>query len=230
MGTWDTSIIGNDTSQDVYDCFMEGYNNGESPQDMTKIVLQSCEELFKDQDDKNNAVLALALAQWETKSLENRIYDNVKKIIESESDLKIWKALGADEITLKKRKEELKKFLKQISIERKSKKRRIKPKLDFRLIEMARATSPDGKKEFVVNEEVANGKYIHTSGVLNWFSGGGAGIMYFNCEGQKINLAWLDEGTLLITHKSGLSFTKQEQTSYFRGDQIEIRYEERNYT
>jgi hypothetical protein len=40
--------------------------------------------------------------------------------------------------------------------------------------------SPDNKKEFVIQEEFTNGKYVHTSGSMNWFSGGGAGILYFD--------------------------------------------------
>ncbi|MGZ3810502.1 MAG: hypothetical protein ACXVJN_02185, partial [Mucilaginibacter sp.] len=59
-----------------------------------------------------------AKAQWECKKLDSSIYSMVKEIIESESDLLVWRQLGAEQNELNKRKVVLDKFLEELSTER----------------------------------------------------------------------------------------------------------------
>jgi hypothetical protein len=164
------------------------------------------------------------LAQWETKSLEPEILKQVKKIIDSGTDLELWKELGADEKTIQERKTELQNFLKLISTEKPKAKRRIRLKFEFTTNELVRTSTADGTKEFRVNEEFTNGKYIHTSGIMKWDSGGGAGIMYFNGEGKKVSAKWIDNNNLEIIHEPNLNFVKKENESFFRGDKVIIKY------
>src|SRR5688572_18260626 len=118
MGTWNTKINGNDTFQDIYQNFFYLYNQGHNPAHVSKQIQNNFVELFNDYNDRNNSLFGLALAQWETKSLDPIVFKLVKEVIETGSDLEVWKELGADDKTLQKRKKELEKFLIQLSTEK----------------------------------------------------------------------------------------------------------------
>ena len=87
MGTWGTNIKENDTSGDIYDSFFELYNAGQNPIDISAKLISDNSELIDNPDDCNNFWFALALAQWETKSLDANIFEKVKTLIESGNDL-----------------------------------------------------------------------------------------------------------------------------------------------
>ena len=223
MGTWNNKIDGNDTFQDIYQNFFDLYNQGQNPVEISKQIQGDFAEMFNDYDDRNNSLFGLALAQWETKSLTPIIYKQVKEIIESGNDFRIWKELGADEKTLKQRKAILDKFLTQISTNREKPKRRIRPKFEFEMINLVDAVAPDSLKKFDVNEEYTNKKYVHTSGLMMWGQGGGS-VLYFTGQGKSISATWLDTTTLEITHDKDIVFTKQDDREYFSGVDIEIIY------
>lgn len=128
MGTWGNGIKDNDTSSDIYDDFFELYNEGKYPDEISKQLLSENQELIEDPDDCNNFWFALALAQWETKSLDPEVFKKVKDIIDSEVDLKVWKELEADASDIKKRKVILLKFLEKLQSDRKKPKPREKIK------------------------------------------------------------------------------------------------------
>ena len=226
MGTWNTKIKGNDTTLDVYSNFFDLYNKGSNPVNVSEQIKKDFHEYFADSDDGNNSLFGLALAQWETKCLEKEVFENVKDIIENGADLQLWSDLGADEKMIKKREKELQKFLIQISFERSKPKRRVRPKFEFSLNELIKAVAPDNKKVFGLNEEIVNQEYKLTGGIMEWFSGGGAGIVYFEGQGKRISAKWLDSQTLEITHEKGINFSKKEVCSYFRGDEVIIKYKE----
>src|SRR5690348_15619208 len=143
MGTWNTKLNGNDTFLDVYQRFFDLYNQGQHPSEISKQMLSDYAQAFSDHDDRNNSPFGLALAQWETQSLEPVIYQQVKAIIDSEKDLQLWKELGADSKTVEKRKKELDKFLTQISTERSKPKRRVRPKFEYRSVQLLTLPAPD---------------------------------------------------------------------------------------
>ena len=224
MGTWSTKITGNDTTLDIYSNFFDLYNNGADPTDVSQQIKADFQADFEDSDDRNNSFFGLALAQWETKCLEKEIFETVKQIIENEADLRVWGDLGADEKTIKKRKKELQKFLNQISVERPKAKRRVRPKFEFSATELIKEVAPDNKKQFSLSEEIVNKQYTQTGGLLEWFSGGGAGIVYFEGQEKRISARWLDSQTLEIIHEKDMVFTKKEGRSYFCGDEVTIKY------
>ncbi len=223
MGTWNIKIDGNDTFLDIYQNFFDLYNNGKNPAYVSRQIMDDFSEMFNSHDDRNNSLLALALAQWETKSLDEKIYKKVKEIIETGNDLELWKGLGADEKTIKKRNVILCKFLTQISSDRGKPKRRIKPKFEFEMKNLVDKVAPDNLKKFRVNEEFTNKKYVHTSGIIMWEKGGGS-VFYFTGQGKNISASWLGSNTLEVTHDKDISFTKQKERAYFCGDDIKIIY------
>lgn len=112
MGTWGTAIKSNDTSADIYADFFDLYNNGKEPNEIKNKLISD------NPNGTNDFWFTLALALWETKSLTNEILEKIRKIIESESDLKAWKELDASESDIKKRKIVLEKFLVKLESEK----------------------------------------------------------------------------------------------------------------
>ncbi|MBS1759124.1 MAG: hypothetical protein JST23_03290 [Bacteroidetes bacterium] len=129
MGTWGTNIKENDTSGDIYDSFFELYNAGQNPVDISAKLIADNTELIDNPDDCNNFWFALALAQWETKSLDPDIYGKIKEIIESGNDLQIWKDLDADDKDIESRKVDLQNFLKKLQTDKAKAKPRAKEKV-----------------------------------------------------------------------------------------------------
>ncbi len=128
MGAWGTNIKDNDTTADIYLDFFDLYNEGQSPIDVSVALIDDNQELINNPDDCNNFWFAVALAQWETKSLDDKILQRVKTIIESGNDIQVWKDLDADEKDLEKRKIALEKFLVKLQSEKQKAKPREKPR------------------------------------------------------------------------------------------------------
>jgi hypothetical protein len=226
MGTWDISIEGNDTFQDIYSNFMERYNSGDDPRQIKQNILLDFADYFADSDDHNNALFGLSKGLWETKSLDKETLDKVRQIITSENDLRLWRDLGATDDIIKKRKNRLDKFFKTISTENEKPKRRVKKKFEFEKKELVKLVAPDGKKILDIGEEFGDKKYIHTSGLLSW-AGGGGSILYYNQPDKSISAKWLDSQTLEIVHDKGILFSKKDESFYFSGDRVTIKYREK---
>jgi len=224
MGTWNTAINGNDTFLDIYQNFFDLYNQGQKPVDISKQLQEDFKDMFNDYGDRNNSLFGLALAQWETKSLDPTIFKQVKEIIESGNDLEIWKGLDADERTIKKRQTVLEKFLIKISSEREKPKQRVRQKFDFTSIELIKIVAPDNKKIFEASEHYTNGVYGQTGSGISWNISGGGSVFYFIGQGLFVTARWLDSQTLEITHDKNIVFTKKEETFYYCGDQGKVIY------
>lgn len=227
MGVWSEKIKDNDITLDIYTAFFDRYNSGSNPNNISEPIKEEYADYFNDSDDRNNALFGLALAQWETKTLEKKLLQEIGNIVETGNDLQLWKNLGADEKSLKKRKKELDKFLKQISQEKEKVKRRVRPKFEFSTKEIIRVISPDNKKELLIQDEYTNGKYVHTSGIMTWYSGGAAGILYHDRPDYEINIKWKNSQTIEIIHDKGMNFSKKEIKSFYCGDGIDIKYKEK---
>lgn len=113
MGTWWTAIKDSDTFADIYDKFYELYNKGEQPGTISKKIIEDNWEILKF-EERNNFWFAIALAQWETKSLDARILSTIEEIITSGADFKNWLDFGASEQDIRERKAVLNQFLKKI--------------------------------------------------------------------------------------------------------------------
>ena len=128
MGAWGTAISSNDTYADIYGEFFDLYNDGQSVEDISKKLIADNQETINEPDDSNNFWFALAKAQWEGKQLDTEILERVKEIIQTGSDLEVWRRLDADEKDIKKRKVVLDKFLADLQAEKhraKSRKKKV---------------------------------------------------------------------------------------------------------
>lgn len=129
MGNWSTAIKDSDVFSDVYGDFFELYNNGENPKEITEKILTENFEILEIDSEKNDFWFAIALAQWETKTLDEKILKKVENIINSGDDIKLWAELGADKQSLTKRKKALDKFLVKLKSDREKPKPRKKEKI-----------------------------------------------------------------------------------------------------
>jgi len=213
MGTWKISIQSNDTFQDIYTSFFDHYNKGVNPEKISELILNDFKQSFEDTEDGNNAYFALALAQWETKSLNSKIIEKVKTIIQTGEDIRNWESLGADKATLKKREKILTTFLAKLNLEKSKPKRRTKSKIDFQVIKLIDLRSPDGKKTFCLSESFRNGVYVHTQGTFYWKSSGSS-ILNYNNQNRNIRAKWLDHLTLEITHDKEIVFGRKDKTCF----------------
>lgn len=129
MGTWGTEIKDNDAFDDIYSEFFDLYNKGGQPDIISEKIIDSNQEMLEIKEERNSLWFALALAQWETKSLDSKVLSTVENIITSGDDLKIWFELNASEHDIKKRKVALDKFLEKLKSERPKAKARKKQKI-----------------------------------------------------------------------------------------------------
>lgn len=223
MGTWDARINGSDTFQEIYRSFFDLYNNGNDPKSISQKIQNDFAAMFDDFDDRNPALFALALAQWETKSLDAEIFNQVKSIIENGQDLEVWKELDPDDKLVEKRKRELEKFLEQIGKARNKAKRRHRPKFEFESVSLIGIISPDRLKRFDITEHFVNKKYVNTSGIMMWARGGGS-VMYFTGQSKIISAKWVDGQTLEVIHEKNILFQQQNLHAYFDGDEVKVVY------
>ncbi len=126
MGNWGTGISSNDTFEDIKDEFFELYNEGLETNEITRKIIISNQEIVNEKEDSNNFWFALALCQWECKSLDPELLERITKIVKSGTDIKLWRELGAEKSELTIRKNVLDKFLEKLNSEKKSPKRRKK--------------------------------------------------------------------------------------------------------
>ena len=122
MGTWGTGIKSNDAFADVYEDFFERYNNGANPTEISEKVIEANSEILDIPEEANSLWFAIALAQWETKSLDPEILKRVEEIVATGRDIALWEESGASDAEIKKRKVVLEKFLAKIQ------NNRLKPK------------------------------------------------------------------------------------------------------
>jgi len=129
MGNWGTAIKDSDAFADIYGEFFDLYNKGGQPDFISKKILEDNWEILEIEEEKNSLWFALALAQWETKSLDPIVLSTVEDIITSGADLKIWLELDVDEQDIVKRKIALEKFLIKLKSEKPKAKSRKRVKL-----------------------------------------------------------------------------------------------------
>ena len=132
MGGWGMGLAQTDEFCEVYDDFMERYDEGKEPAEISEEILAEQNKEFDDSDGvMHDVYFALAKAEWMCGALSEKIFARVKEIIESGANIAFYRELEATESDLKLRKKNLEKFLASIQIPREKprarKKRRQPP-------------------------------------------------------------------------------------------------------
>ena len=127
MGCWGMGITQTDEYCEIYERFMEEYDEGKPLVDIKQDILEEYLEEF----DENDGVLhdvyfALGKAEWMCGGISEEVFEKITHIIGSGANIEFYRELEATESDLKVRQRNLEKFLKTISIPReKTKKRKI---------------------------------------------------------------------------------------------------------
>lgn len=129
MGAWGTAISSNDTYADVYDEFFDHYDEGSSVLEISASLIEEFGETINDEDDAHDFWFALAKAQWECKELQPELLSKIEDIVESKSNLEVWRRLDASEGDIRKRAIVLDKFLVKLRSEKKSPRKRKKKRI-----------------------------------------------------------------------------------------------------
>ena len=229
MGTWGYKVGEDDAFSDVYDCFFDCYNQGNTPEEASKHVLEDMSEYFSDGDDRYEAYLALVFAQWETQHQDSKIFGEVARFISTEECIQNCSDRGGDEALIKKRRGALRSFFRKISTPRRSKKRRVHKVPDFKAVALIDLVAPDGNKALQIRENYSDGAFLHTSAMVMWSEGGGS-IFHSDRSQLKIAAEWLGSQSLLISFQNAtendLSFgIGNPNEAFFCGDRVELIYE-----
>lgn len=128
MGCWGMGITQSDEYCEIYERFMEEYDEGKPIADIKADILDEYLEEF-DADDGvlHDVYFALGKAEWMCGGISNEILEKIKQIIESGSNIAFYRELEATEKDLKQRKKNLDKFLVAISTVRGKCKKRKTP-------------------------------------------------------------------------------------------------------
>lgn len=127
MGCWGMGITQSDEYCEIYERFMEEYDEGKPLLDIKQDILDEYLEEF----DENDGVLhdvyfAIGKAEWMCGGISDEILEKITQVIHSGANIEFYRELEATESDLKLRKKNLDKFLSALIIPRgKTKKRKI---------------------------------------------------------------------------------------------------------
>lgn len=216
MGTWSTAILGNDTSCEVHERFIELYNSGEGINKISTIVLEEQQENLK--YDRTNVWFGLALACWECKVLTDKIFNEVKKIIDSKEDILICKDLDADDKYIKHRQIALDNFIVKISKDKE--KSRARKKLPVQV----KSIYAIGQCAVYKNE---SGDYIgiYMTGSDHYKNEGSIDFIFLDYENNQVpTLKQIEGSRLLWLKKNGSEWKDCE----YLGKEKTIKYDKSN--
>lgn len=129
MGAWGMGITQSDEFCEVYERFMEEYDEGKPLADIKKDILEEQLEEF-DEDDGvlHDVYFALGKAEWMCGGISDEILEKISFIINTDANIEFLRDLVVDDKDLKVRRKNLQKFLATISVPRgKTKKRKKSP-------------------------------------------------------------------------------------------------------
>ena len=130
MGCWGMGMTQSDQFMEVYEAFMEEYNEGASVPEITRKILDQYRKDFSADDSILHDVwFGLAKAEWMCCAQSEEVLARVREIIDSGANLAFYRESGADDRDLKVRKRNLDAFWNTLTKPRaKPKKRTPEPK------------------------------------------------------------------------------------------------------
>lgn len=111
MGCWGMGVAQSDEFCEVYERFMESYDEGEPVREITQEILEEYRKEFADSDGvMHDVYFALAKAEWMCGEQSVDILSRVNEIIGSGANLDFYSELGTYPSDLKIRRRNLEKF------------------------------------------------------------------------------------------------------------------------
>lgn len=157
MGSWGMGITQSDEYCDIYERFMEEYDEGKPMSDIKADILEEYLEEF----DKNDGALhdvyfAIGKVEWMCGGISDVIFKIISDIIKFGKNIAFYKSLGVIESDLKLRQKNLEKFLTLLSTPREKTRKRKVPTEKYTKVEKEKL--PDFNCGDVFAYEV-NGNY-----------------------------------------------------------------------
>ncbi|RFZ82340.1 hypothetical protein DYU05_17170 [Mucilaginibacter terrenus] len=222
MGAWSAAILGNDTSCEVYERFIELYNSGYDPGSISAIVLKEQQENLE--YDRTNVWLALALACWECKVLTAQILKEVEVIVDTGEDIRYNEGLDAGAGFLKERKRVLVNFVKKLSVEKS--KPRLKKKDPVKIESVFCAgmclTYQNQQKKYIGIYITRSEHFKNKGSISFWllnFESAQLPLMQTFLEARPIGLKELGPewtSRRYMGHHTEISYTKDSKAAFFQ--------------
>ncbi|MBR6568670.1 MAG: hypothetical protein IKK60_08475 [Clostridia bacterium] len=204
MGVWGMGITQSDEYCEVYEKFMERYNEGDEASEITASILDEYHKVFDDNDGiLHDVYFALAKAEWMCCEQSERVLLKVQQIIENGENIKFYRELEATEADLKLREKNLKSFFVSLKTPRKiAKKRTPVPKYDYAILEKGSLFWYQSKSTIygaLVLEKIENGYHTEYLIVLTQKLSKKPKISKEILEAEVYTFAWFSE--LLPTNR-----------------------------
>ena len=127
MGCWGMGMAQTDEFCEIYDRFMEEYDEGKPIAKITAGILAKYHAEFDDDDGiMHDVYFALAKAEWMCKEQSELVLTRVKEIIETKANIEFYRELEATEEDLKLRQRNLQKFWNTLQVPRERARKRKK--------------------------------------------------------------------------------------------------------
>ena len=125
MGCWGMGMAQTDEFCEIYDHFMEEYDEGKPVTEITAGILAKHHAEFDDSDGiMHDVYFALAKAEWMCGEQSEQILARVKDIIETKANIEFYRELEATESDLKIRQRNLEKFWNMLQVPREKARKR----------------------------------------------------------------------------------------------------------
>lgn len=127
MGCWGMGITQSDEYCEVYESFMEEYDNGRDVADISGDMLNKYFEEFDENDGiLHDVYFALGKAEWMCGGISEPILKRICEIVKGEENITFLRELDATEADLRQRSKNLEKFLQSLSVPRNKVRKRKK--------------------------------------------------------------------------------------------------------
>lgn len=132
MGCWGMGLTQSDEYCEIYERFVEEYDEGKPVADITKDILEDYLDEFEEDDGVlHDVYFALGKAEWMCGGISHAIFNRISEIIKNDENIIFLRELEATESDLKIRKKNLEKFLNGLSVPREKARRRKIPESKY---------------------------------------------------------------------------------------------------
>ena len=157
MGCWGMGITQSDEFCDIYERFIEEYDEGKPLLDIKQDILDEYLEEFDENDGiLHDVYFAIGKAEWMCGGISDEVLEKITQIIHSGANIEFYRELEASKSDLKLRQKNLDKFLSSLTVPREKPRKRKIPIEKYQPIEKPKL--PPFKCGDIFLYEV-NGKY-----------------------------------------------------------------------
>ena len=215
MGTWNSSLFGDDVALDLREEFLDLLRDRVDPDRATRIMEERNQGVLGDPDEQPLFWMALAATQWEYGVLSDHVRDRALEVIADGADLHRW----TDADVRRRRAATCEALAAKL---RSPQPRRRTPRPRKQVFVPSRTViAPDGMAKATV---FSFPEEPHRMQVLVELDGGGGGVCAGNASHEAIDLVWVENRTLEIGHPATMTFEKRDSSLFYLGKIVTLLY------